>query len=93
MPTVLPLRLLPARRLVLATSSRGAAPDGRATQANKDDCATVTKLNKKALDEYENLNFEEARKILKDALDFCKQAGSTSTRSPRAPTCTWAWCC
>jgi hypothetical protein len=45
-------------------------------QANKDDLAsTVSKLNKKALDEYENLNFEEARKILKDALDFCRQAG------------------
>ncbi len=45
-------------------------------QANKDDlAATVAKLNKKALDEYDNLNFEEARKILKDALDFCKEAG------------------
>jgi Tfp pilus assembly protein PilF len=45
-------------------------------QANKDDLAsTVAKLNKKALDEYENLNFEEARKILKDALDFCHEAG------------------
>src|SRR3954469_14423795 len=37
--------------------------------------AKVAKLNKKALDEYDNLNFEEARKILKDALDFCKEAG------------------
>jgi hypothetical protein len=45
-------------------------------QTNKDDlAATVTKLNKKALEEYENLNFEEARKILKDALDFCHEAG------------------
>ena len=45
-------------------------------QANKDDlAATVAKLNKKALDEYDNLNFEEARKILKDALDFCREAG------------------
>ncbi len=45
-------------------------------QTNKDDlAATVTKLNKKALDEYDNLNFEEARKILKDALDFCREAG------------------
>jgi Tetratricopeptide repeat len=45
-------------------------------QANKDDlAATVSKLNKKALDEYENLNFDEARKILKDALDFCHEAG------------------
>ena len=37
-------------------------------QTNKDDlAATVAKLNKKAMDEYDNLNFEEARKILKDA--------------------------
>jgi hypothetical protein len=50
--------------------------DAAHAQANKDDLAsTVTKLNKKALDEYENLNFEEARKILKDALDFCHEAG------------------
>ena len=35
----------------------------------------VTKLNKKAVEEYENLNFEEARKILKDALDYCSQNG------------------
>jgi hypothetical protein len=35
----------------------------------------VTKLNKKAVEEYENLNFEESRKILKEALDFCSQNG------------------
>jgi hypothetical protein len=35
----------------------------------------VTKMNKKAVEEYENLNFEEARKILKDALDVCSQNG------------------
>lgn len=58
--------------LVLALGWPGAAR----AQANKDDlAATVSKLNKKALDEYENLNFEEARKILKDALDFCHEAG------------------
>ena len=51
-------------------------PGAARAQANKDDLAsTVSKLNKKALDEYENLNFEEARKILKDALDFCHEAG------------------
>jgi hypothetical protein len=47
-----------------------------AAQTNKDDlAATVAKLNKKAMDEYDNLNFDEARKILKDALDFCREAG------------------
>jgi hypothetical protein len=35
----------------------------------------VTKMNKKAVEEYENLNFEESRKILKDALDVCSQNG------------------
>lgn len=74
MPTALPLRLLLAVAVVLPIVS-GAGPMAYA-QANKDDlAATVAKLNKKALDEYDNLNFEEARKILKDALDFCKEAG------------------
>jgi len=35
----------------------------------------ITKMNKKAVEEYENLNFEEARKILKDALDIASQNG------------------
>jgi hypothetical protein len=35
----------------------------------------VTKMNKKAVEEYENLNFEESRKLLKEALDFCSQNG------------------
>lgn len=54
-----------------------AAPVGVA-YAQADDPAAVdkvTKLNKKAVDEYENLNFDEARKILKDALDLCSQSG------------------
>jgi len=74
MPTALPLRLLLAVTVASATVS-GTARVANA-QANKDElAATVAKLNKKALDEYDNLNFEEARKILKDALDFCKEAG------------------
>ena len=35
----------------------------------------VTKLNKKAVDEYQNLNFEESRKALKAAIDICAQSG------------------
>jgi tetratricopeptide (TPR) repeat protein len=35
----------------------------------------VTKMNKKAVEEYENLNFEESRKLLKEALDYCSQNG------------------
>jgi tetratricopeptide (TPR) repeat protein len=35
----------------------------------------ITKMNKKAVEEYENLNFEESRKILKEALDLATQNG------------------
>jgi Tfp pilus assembly protein PilF len=83
MPTVLIHRKPAAGRwasraaVVVAMAVAVLGGSGRAAaQANKDDLAsTVAKLNKKALDEYENLNFEEARKILKDALDFCHEAG------------------
>ncbi|HEY2731884.1 MAG TPA: tetratricopeptide repeat protein [Polyangia bacterium] len=47
-----------------------------AARAQSDEAVDkVTKMNKKAVEEYENLNFEEARKILKEALDFCGQNG------------------
>jgi hypothetical protein len=35
----------------------------------------ITNLNKKALEAYNDLEFEEARKILKQALDLCASAG------------------
>jgi hypothetical protein len=35
----------------------------------------ITKLNRKALDEYQNLNFDEARKLLQEALDAASEAG------------------
>ena len=35
----------------------------------------VTKANKKAVDAYQDLNFEEARRILKDALELATQSG------------------
>jgi hypothetical protein len=35
----------------------------------------ITALNKKALDSYNDLEFEEARKTLKQALDLCTSAG------------------
>jgi tetratricopeptide (TPR) repeat protein len=35
----------------------------------------ATKQNKKAIEEYENLNFEEARKLLKETLDYCAANG------------------
>jgi Tetratricopeptide repeat len=53
----------------LATSAtvRAEAEDSAAVEK-------VTKLNKKAVDEYQNLNFEEARKLLKNAIDVCTQS-------------------
>lgn len=35
----------------------------------------VTQLNKKAVEAYENLDFEDARKLLKQALDLCATSG------------------
>jgi hypothetical protein len=35
----------------------------------------ITKLNKRALDEYENLNFDQAKKTLNEALDLCAKNG------------------
>ena len=58
--------------LVTATAVPGTA------RAEGEDAAAlekVTKLNKKAVDEYQNLNFEEARKALKAAIDICGQSG------------------
>lgn len=35
----------------------------------------VTKLNKRALEEYENLNFDKAKKTLNEALEMCTKSG------------------
>ncbi|HVZ71457.1 MAG TPA: tetratricopeptide repeat protein [Polyangia bacterium] len=51
-----------------------AAP-GAARAQSDEAIDKATKQNKKAVEEYENLNFEEARKILKDTLDFCAANG------------------
>ena len=40
----------------------------------------ISKLNKKAVDEFENLNFDQARKILKDALEACSRSGLDSSQ-------------
>jgi hypothetical protein len=52
-----------------------AAGPARAQDANPAAVEKISKLNKKAVDEFENLNFDQARKILKDALDACSRAG------------------
>jgi hypothetical protein len=78
--TVSRLRRTPAVRRAFACLLAGlvlmaAASLARAEAENSEVIAKVTKLNKKAIDEYESLNFEEARKILKDALELCSQNG------------------
>jgi len=59
--------------LVLLVSLAGSA------RAQNDDnnpaIEKITQLNKKALDAYNDLEFEEARKLLKQALDMCTSAG------------------
>jgi hypothetical protein len=53
----------------------GVARGALAEAENDEAVARISKLNKKAVNEYDNLNFEEARKILKEALDLCRQHG------------------
>jgi hypothetical protein len=60
------LTVLPA--LAVPATARAEAEDSAAVEK-------VTKLNKKAVDEYQNLNFEEARKLLKSAIELCGQSG------------------
>jgi hypothetical protein len=62
------LSLLPVVALTTSTTARAEAEDSAAVEK-------VTKLNKKAVDEYQNLNFEEARKLLKSAIEICNQSG------------------
>jgi hypothetical protein len=64
-----PLACLLGLALLAATgSARAEADDSAATDK-------IVKLNKRAVDEYENLNFDEARKILNNALAACTQSG------------------
>jgi hypothetical protein len=54
--------------LATSATARAEAEDSAAVEK-------VTKLNKKAVDEYQNLNFEESRKLLKNAIEICGQSG------------------
>lgn len=54
---------------------------GRAPAYAEDDMAAIdkiVKLNKRAVDEYQNLNFEKARKLLDEALAACTRSGLDS---------------
>ena len=75
--------LLKARRLLLclAMGPLMALATSAAAYAQAEDSAAVekiTKLNKKAVDEYQNLNFEESRKVLRQAIEACAQSGLES---------------
>jgi len=67
-PTLRLAALLAGLVLLAAAAPARAGDDSAAVEK-------ITKLNKKAVDEFENLNFDQARKILKDALDACARAG------------------
>jgi hypothetical protein len=54
-----------------------ASPPARA-QEDSPAVEKIVKLNKKAVDEYQNLNFDKARKILEDALEACSRSGLDS---------------
>src|SRR5262245_54334600 len=58
----------------IALSALAATPAARAEAEDSAAVEKITKLNKKAVDEYQNLNFEEARKLLKNAIELCGQS-------------------
>ena len=62
------LALSPLVALATSATARAEAEDSAAVEK-------VTKLNKKAVDEYQDLKFEESRKLLKNAIDVCAQSG------------------
>jgi tetratricopeptide repeat protein len=62
------LAALPVAVLATSATARAEAEDSAAVEK-------VTKLNKKAVDEYQNLNFEESRKLLRQAIEACAQSG------------------
>ena len=71
------LTLLPVVALTTSSTARAEAEDSAAVEK-------VTKLNKKAVDEYQNLNFEEARKLLKSAVEICNAVGAREPPGHRA---------
>ena len=58
---------------LIASAAWGVGPTGLSALAQEDNevVQKITDLNKKALDLYDSLDFEEARKVLKQALDAC----------------------
>ena len=48
--------------------------------------AEIAELNRKALDDYDNLNFDEAKTALKNALALCDRTAWAAIRCARRPT-------
>lgn len=61
--------------LVLCACLLAASSAARADGEDPAAIDRITNLNKKALDAYNNLDFEDARKLLKQALDMCSSSG------------------
>jgi hypothetical protein len=70
MPTAFRAPLLAV--CVLAALASSAAPAWAQDQAAME---KIAKINKKAVDEYQNLNFDESRKLLQQALDAAGESG------------------
>ena len=61
--------------VVVAAVALMAAPHPARSQGDPDAVAAVTEINRKALDDYDNLNFDEARNGLKEGLALCERRG------------------
>src|SRR5581483_624867 len=72
-------RVLAVVAVVLAARSSVARADDTATAAGAGDtadpAAEIAALNRKALDDYDNLNFDDAKAALKNALALCDRKG------------------
>ena len=76
--------------LVLNLASVARAQDDSGD--NPDAIAKATQLNKDALAAFQAHKNDEAKRLLKQALDLCDASGWTSTRSKHAHWCTSGWC-
>jgi tetratricopeptide (TPR) repeat protein len=64
--------------LLAALIALVAQPRAAHSQTDPAGVATITQINRKALDDYDNLNFDEARNELKEALALCDRNGMGS---------------
>ena len=84
------LRVPTALAALFVCPGPGASGVGR--RSADDVIAQITQLNKEAVVAYQAKKFEDARKILKQALDLAPTAALEATPSRRARTSTWVSC-